>query len=93
MTEPNTATENSKLAVTLSVGELRELIRGEVQEAIGRNGNGQLLTPEQLAEQLKVPRSWVYERSRQGKIPTHRIGRYIRFSLVEVIASQRTNKN
>jgi len=90
MSEPNTATENSKLAVTLSVGELRELVRGEIQEALGRNGNGPLLTPEELAQQLKVPLSWVYESSRQRKIPTHRMGRYIRFSLVEVIASQQT---
>ena len=50
-----------------------------------------LLTPEELAEKLKVPVSWVYEQSRQGKIPTHRIGRYIRFSFAEVIASQQTN--
>jgi excisionase family DNA binding protein len=47
------------------------------------------LTPEQLAERISVPVSWVYEQSRQEKIPTHRIGRYIRFDLAEVLASQK----
>ena len=28
---------------------------------------------------LGVPRSWVYERSRQGLIPTVELGRYRRF--------------
>ena len=44
---------------------------------------------EELAEKLKVPLSWVYEQSRQGGIPTHRVGRYIRFDLAEVLESQK----
>jgi excisionase family DNA binding protein len=50
---------------------------------------GALLTAEQLAVMLDVPLSWVYEQSRQGKIPTHHLGRYIRFDLQEVLASQK----
>jgi excisionase family DNA binding protein len=73
---------------------LLETIRQAVREEIGAlkgelNGQRELLTPEQLAEKLKVPVSWVYEQSRQGNIPTHRIGRYIRFDLHEVLASQK----
>jgi excisionase family DNA binding protein len=72
---------------------LLDAIRQAVKEAIREaNGNGhiaELLTPEDLADRLKVPLSWVYEQSRQGNIPTHRIGRYIRFDLHEVIASQK----
>jgi excisionase family DNA binding protein len=72
---------------------LLDAIRQAVKEAIREaNGNGhttELLTPENLADRLKVPLSWVYEQSRQGNIPTHRIGRYIRFDLHEVIASQK----
>ncbi len=49
----------------------------------------ELLEPEELARKLKVPVSWVYEQSRQGNIPTHRMGRYIRFDLQEVIESQK----
>jgi hypothetical protein len=46
----------------------------------------------QLAERLKVPISWVYEQSRLNEIPTHRIGRYIRFDLNEVLASQKVKE-
>jgi excisionase family DNA binding protein len=49
----------------------------------------ELLDPEELARKLKVPVSWVYEQSRQDRIPTHRIGRYVRFDLAEVLASQK----
>jgi len=70
---------------------LRSLIREEIQAAHGKNGHGEskLLNPEELADRLQVPRSWVYEQSRQGNIPTHRLGRYIRFDLTEVLASQK----
>jgi len=70
---------------------LRTLIREEVQTAASQNGHGKskLLTPEELADRLQVPLSWVYEQSRQGNIPTHRLGRYIRFHLSEVLASQK----
>ena len=81
---------DSRLAVTLTVAELRELIREEIQ-ALQNGKEAELLTPEQLAGRLAVPLSWVYEQSRQGNIPTHRMGRYIRFDLREVIESQKKN--
>jgi hypothetical protein len=81
--------------------ELKSLIREVLAEGNG-NGNGhakQLLTPEELAAKLaltgkgnKVSTSWVYEQSRQGNIPTHRIGRYLRFDLMEVLESQKKKK-
>ena len=64
---------------------IRHVVREELQASADTR---ELLTPEELASKLKVPISWVYEQSRQGNIPTHRIGRYIRFDLREVIASQ-----
>ncbi len=66
--------------------EIRRIVREEL--AAGHNGHG-LLTPEGLAEWLNIPVSWVYEQSRQGNIPTVRVGRYIRFNLQEVIESQK----
>ncbi len=66
-------------------------IREEMQ-AVHQNGQqagDRLLDAEELAKRLKVPVSWVYEQSRQGNIPTHRLGRYIRFDLREVLASQK----
>ena len=71
---------------------LRSLIREEIQNVQSQNGHKGgdfLLTAEELAVSLKVPASWVYEQSRLDKIPTHRLGRYIRFDLHEVLASQK----
>lgn len=67
--------------------EIRRIVKEEIE---AHNGSPkELLEPEELAKRLKVPLSWVYEQSRQGNIPTHRIGRYIRFDLHEVLASQK----
>jgi excisionase family DNA binding protein len=38
-----------------------------------------LLTADQVAERLGVPKSWVYARARAGRIPAVRLGRYYRF--------------
>jgi excisionase family DNA binding protein len=56
---------------------------------LGSKAESELLGPEELAERLKVPISWVYENSRQGRIPCVRIGRYVRFRLDDVLKSQR----
>ncbi len=66
--------------------ELKELVREVLLEE--RAAGLKLLTADELAEQLKVPVSWVYEQSRQGKIPTHHVGKYVRFSLWEVVNSE-----
>ena len=52
---------------------LRTIIREEIQAASGNGHKGNdLLTAEELSEKLKVPVSWVYDASRQKKIPTHK---------------------
>jgi excisionase family DNA binding protein len=38
-----------------------------------------LLTAEDVAELLGVPKSWVYEQSRTGNLPTVMLGRYRRY--------------
>jgi excisionase family DNA binding protein len=68
--------------------EIRRIVRDEIHAA-SSNGTKELLEPEELAARLKVPVSWVYEQSRQDNIPTHRLGRYIRFDLAEVLESQK----
>lgn len=48
-----------------------------------------LLTPDELAEELKVPKTWVYSRTREtgpGSIPRIKIGKYLRFQIAEVMA-------
>ncbi len=72
----------------LLVEQIRVVVREEIKAATA-NGHTRLIEPEKLAARLRVPVSWVYEQSRQGNIPTHRIGRYIRFNLAEVIESQK----
>lgn len=70
------------------LGEILKLIQQAVRECfeefLGKKEE-ELLLPDQLADKLKVPISWVYEMSRTGNIPTHRVGRYIRFKLSEVL--------
>jgi excisionase family DNA binding protein len=44
-----------------------------------RSMEGGLLTAEQVARMLGVPKSWVYEQSRLGHIPTVNLGRYRRY--------------
>ncbi len=67
---------------------LRRIVREELQ-MLQDGKETELLTPEELANRLKVPLSWVYEQSRQGNIPTHRIGKYIRFNFAEVVSQKR----
>lgn len=82
--------EQAKNPFDILLDQIRAVVREEM--AAGRNGTKELLEPEDLAARLKVPVSWVYEQSRQGNIPTHRIGRYIRFDLAEVLKSQAHEK-
>ena len=41
---------------------------------------GQLLTAEQLAERFQVPVSQIYRLTRDGTLPTVRLGRYYRYT-------------
>jgi excisionase family DNA binding protein len=83
---------NSSISALLGdtlLDAIRQAVREEIRAAQNGHSIAGLLTPEELADRLKVPVSWCYEQSRQGKIPTHHIGRYIRFDLAEVLASQK----
>src|SRR4051794_6821031 len=42
---------------------------------------GQLLTAEQLAQRWQVPKSHIYRPTREGAVPTVRLGRYYRYRL------------
>lgn len=47
-----------------------------------------LLTPNELAQVLQVSTTWVYSRSRTRKksgFPVRKVGKYIRFSVGEVL--------
>jgi excisionase family DNA binding protein len=49
--------------------------------------SAQLLTVSEIAQTLKVPISWVYERTRRRgyeKIPHFKLGKYLRFEVTAV---------
>ena len=56
---------------------LRRVRIGGFARLVGMSGS--LLTAEQVAQILGVPKTWVYEQSRRGRIPTVTLGRYRRY--------------
>jgi excisionase family DNA binding protein len=44
-----------------------------------KKSTGDVLTIEELAIYLKIPKSTLYQLAREGKIPSHKIGRRWRF--------------
>lgn len=47
---------------------------------------GRLLTADEVAELLSVPKSWVYAETRAGRIPHVKLGRYSRYRLEAIEA-------
>jgi hypothetical protein len=58
---------------------------------VGHLQPGDILTPGELAERLKVPKSWIFEQTRhrakvrnKTPLPCLRLGKYLRFSWLQV---------
>lgn len=52
-----------------------------------RDNERELLTIDQVAELLKVPKTWIYQRTRErssNTIPYYKVGKYLRFKSSEV---------
>ena len=45
-----------------------------------------LMTVDEAAVFLQVPKSWIYERTRTGAIPTRKLGRHVRIPSAELRA-------
>ncbi len=43
-----------------------------------------LLTIDELAEQLHVPKSWIYDKTRKSLIPHFKVGKFLRFDAEEI---------
>jgi excisionase family DNA binding protein len=59
----------------------------EEQRSLDRASRDQLLTVAEIAERLKLPISWIYERTRLrgiARLPHYKLGKYLRFSEAEV---------
>ena len=69
-----------------------EKISGRVAEIVFENlkntKSSSLLDSNELAEYLNVPKSWVYEKTRdktKGSIPRVMVGKYVRFNIQDVL--------
>ena len=73
--------DDSSLSVTLTVGQLKALVREEVQAVSNGNGHqeGELLSAEAAAKRWNIPKSWISDMARRGELPCVRLGHYIRF--------------
>ncbi len=81
MSESNYAeNHDSALAVTLTVGQLREIIRGEIRTAMGQNGQDRLLDAGEASKILSVSPDWLYRHA--SRLPfTRKLGpKMLRFS-------------
>jgi excisionase family DNA binding protein len=69
------------MSPTVDIRDAREDSCAGPNEAASRlvGVSGSLLTADQVARMLGVPKSWVYEQSRKGRIPTVTLGRYRRY--------------
>src|SRR5882757_2701448 len=67
----------------------RLLAEGAFDRSCEHNGEAgrdakNLLTAGELAQRLNLPESWVRTEERAGRIPSFRLGRYVRFRLMDV---------
>lgn len=62
---------------------------------LGEAGPQRFVGAQELSQILNVPKSWIYERTRQGQsaIPFLRLGAYVRFDPVEVINFFKTHSS
>lgn len=56
---------------------MRDLMKGRVFPV--KKSMGDILTIEELAIYLKIPKSTLYKLAREGRIPSQKIGRHWRF--------------
>jgi excisionase family DNA binding protein len=78
-----------RIPLFLAFLSARLLTEGVSRHGCEHNGEnardaGNLLTAGELAERLGVPESWVRTEERAGRIPSVRLGKYVRFKLSEV---------
>ncbi|HEY3306144.1 MAG TPA: helix-turn-helix domain-containing protein [Candidatus Binatia bacterium] len=82
----------------MTMVELREVIREAVaaELAAAKTGGAPLLSSAEVSKQWNVPRTWIEEAGRAGKLPRVVIGSYIRFKVEDIerfIEENRKAKN
>jgi len=74
--------------MTISTDQKPEALYTPGQRPAERISRNELLTVAEIAGLLKVPASWVYERTRRrgiDRMPHFKLGKYLRFSQEEVL--------
>ena len=51
-----------------------------------------LIAARQLAKELGVKSSWIYEKTRKGVLPFYKLGKYYRYDLEAVLMSLKSKK-
>jgi len=59
--------------------------RARLNQARGVSAGSPLVPADQAAKLLGVPPRWLLEQARQQKVPHHKLGRYVRFDLDDLI--------
>ena len=77
--------------ISLSPDDLRELLREEIQKAVGRPGTSPVAQPkylsiDQAVQRHGVSKSFLYRLSSERTISTRRVGRSIQFDASELEA-------
>jgi hypothetical protein len=72
--ESKVSTQNSIFGEVF-LDAIRQALREEIQAAGNGHKENGFLTPEELAEKLRLPVSWVYEQSRQKQDPDPPLGK------------------
>ena len=83
MNEPKKANiDDSSLSVTLTVGQLKDLVREEIEKAVGQNGRqgDELLDAKGAAEILCVGEDWLYHHHKKLPFTRKLAPRVLRFS-------------
>ena len=85
---------DSSPSVTLTVGQLRELVKQEIWSAIGCNGNGEerLLTAEEASEMLSVSVDWLYRNAKKLPFARKLAPKMLRFSYQGILKWLATRK-
>ena len=75
---------DSTPSVHLTVGQLRAVVREEIERAAGQDGHQEpkfIYTTKEAAKIIGVPVSWLAKAARQGDISCVRMGHYVNFTL------------
>jgi excisionase family DNA binding protein len=86
-----------ELKLDLDHQVIAQAIASEVKTILKEVNQSRLLTVEELADYLQVPKGWIYDRTRiaedDGGIPRVKVGKYVRFNLQDVLNWLKENES